>query len=238
MSCGGYGSPGGLSSACYNWNPALGTFVHDSDLTKGRYAHILEQMVDINDTSSSGPVPMALGYLTESDAYISTSNTWRNYMDTPKTMFSRDCFIYYDSAIYHLTNELVMIDPLTWESTVVTAVQSSLQNPERCAGVSIGGDPGIFTRTGNWLNLNTLQWEVKVMPYYDPAASVPNAMWSFRGLPTIFGMSACDGGSVCDNRDVIQYDPQTNAWVNLGAMVHSRTNHDVVEVPASYCNVL
>ena len=196
------------------------------------------QLPNTNDTSSSSTVPMALGFTNPSNAYIPSTNSWHNYMDMPIQAYSLDCFIHYEDAIYLILEDVLRLDPFTWELTTVVSVPSFLQRPGKCAGLSIGGDPGIITRDGNWLNLNTLQWEVKVMPYYDPAANVPNAMWSFRGLPTIFGVPSCDGADVCENRDVIQYDPQLNKWTTLGSMVHSRSNHEVIEVSASFCNEL
>ena len=64
------------------------------------------------------------------------------------------------------------------------------------------------------------------------------AMWSYQGKPTIFGNPVCDDEAHCENKEVIQYDPESDSWVMIGQMLESRTYHAVIEVPAEFCEVL
>ncbi len=64
---------------------------------------------------------------------------------------------------------------------------------------------------------------------------MPDALWSFRGKPTVFGSTVCDGLGNCEFRGVEQYDVDTDMWINIGEMIQTRTFHEVVEVPVSFC---
>ena len=46
---------------------------------------------------------------------------------------------------------------------------------------------GIFIRYGHFYNLVNNQWEKYNLHPYDPLVTFPNAMFSFRGKPTVFG---------------------------------------------------
>ena len=52
--------------------------------------------------------------------------------------------------------------------------------------------PGILLRSGFWFNLRTEEWEQLRFPPYFEFARAPNAMYSFRGKPTVFGNTVCD----------------------------------------------
>ncbi len=109
----------------------------------------------------------------------------------------------------------------------------------RCAFLEVDGVPGITIRTGHWLNLDTLQWEARAGPTYNPlAGEVPNDMWSFRGRPTIFGNPFCDEDFNCVNTEVLQYDPEADAWAPIGYLSEGRYYHEVVEVPRSFCQAV
>jgi len=67
-----------------------------------------------------------------------------------------------------------------------------------------------------------------------------NALFSYQGRPTIFGTcSACaidDEDAVGQFNEVLQYQAESDEWVVIGSLMEERTAHEVVEVPASFCN--
>ncbi len=93
-------------------------------------------------------------------------------------------------------------------------------------------------RTGNWLNLNSLSWEKRASPVYNPLTTYPNKMWSFRGRPTIFGYPRCDEAGVCRDTEVLQYDPEADEWVDLGDLRQPREYAELVEVPGEVCDLI
>ena len=100
---------------------------------------------------------------------------------------------------------------------------------------------GILLRNGYWYNLERNSWTVLRFPSYAPfiedILDQPDTLWSFRGKPTMFGnMENCNTEGVCDYDEVMQYDDASNMWVSLGRMTESKTFHDVVEVPQSFCD--
>ncbi len=92
--------------------------------------------------------------------------------------------------------------------------------------------------TGNWLNLDTYEWEKKSSPIYNPIVAFPNKMTTWRGRPTIFGYPRCANGGVCANIEVLQYDPDMDSWIDLGDMNSARENALFVEVPKYFCDML
>ncbi len=71
---------------------------------------------------------------------------------------------------------------------------------------------------------------------YLSANRPPNAMYRFRELPTIFGFPQCDDRGECPYIDVLQYQADTDSWVNLGSLLEEARSHLVIEVPGSFCN--
>jgi len=57
---------------------------------------------------------------------------------------------------------------------------------------------------------------------------LPNAMWSFRGKPTIFGAPRCTDEGRCFNDVIMQYQPESDTWRELGGMAKARTMHQVI----------
>jgi len=62
-----------------------------------------------------------------------------------------------------------------------------------------------------------------------------NALFSFRGKPTVFG--TCED---CNNADeptqILQFQLETLEWWYIGDMLEARDRHEVVEVPLSFCD--
>ena len=80
------------------------------------------------------------------------------------------------------------LNPITWEETDMGMLPPDIRQPGKCAGLTMpDGTPGIFTRYGYWLNLETMLWEKKAVPPYQAAKTYPNALYSMWGKPTFFG---------------------------------------------------
>ncbi len=91
-------------------------------------------------------------------------------------------------------------------------------------------------RRGYWLNLSTMEFEVKEHAPGHSLVSSVNGMFTFQGLPTIFGSPECDEDFECSLTEVVQYDPELDLWIKLGSLLESRELFNVVEVPAEYCS--
>ena len=241
--CGGSICPDGtlsscnLDNSCFRFYPETGSFIYDSDMTTDRANFVLTQVPEEGTTEPLKPITIA-GTAT-SDIYDSPTKTWSPYKNTPATGnwgHTTHCLINYNGYIFAMDQNLVRLDPVTWSvETLLEDIPQAI-GTGRCAGVEIGGSPGIFTRWGFWLNLDTLEWEEKALAPFSPiAANNLVEMWSFQGKPTFFGFPKCDNLGECLPQDVMQYQPDTDTWLNLGPMMEARTMHEVVEVPLEYC---
>ena len=61
-------------------------------------------------------------------------------------------------------------------------------------------------------------------------------MWLYQGLPTIFGTPTCQPTGTCEMDNVVQWNPVTESWKNVGRLNTGRRLHEVVEVPATFCD--
>ncbi len=52
----------------------------------------------------------------------------------------------------------------------------------------------------------------------------------------MFGSPLCDGEGICEYKEVLQYNENTDTWNSLGEMVEGRQLHYVIEVPNSFCD--
>ncbi len=95
---------------------------------------------------------------------------------------------------------------------------------------------GILLRNGYWYNIEENTWQQQRFPPYANVAPEPDAVWKFRGKPTIFGSTVCEGDGTCIYTGIEQYDLNTNTWKHLGRLTQTRVFHDVIEVPASFCD--
>ncbi len=91
-------------------------------------------------------------------------------------------------------------------------------------------------RNGYWYNIEDNTWQQQRFPPYANVAPEPDAVWKFRGKPTVFGSTVCEGDGTCIYTGIEQYDLDTNTWVHLGRMTQTRVFHDVIEVPVSFCD--
>ena len=96
-------------------------------------------------------------------------------------------------------------------------------------------------KNGYWYDLEEFTWRQLRFPTYAPFLGGeyfhPNTIHSLWGKPTIFGNNNnCDTSGQCENREIIQYDVDTDNWEVIGMMRNSRTLHDVIEIPDSICD--
>ncbi len=84
-------------------------------------------------------------------------------------------------------------------------------------------------RNGYWYNLATSEWVAKRFPPYPRIGDyeLADALYSFRGSPTIFGSPVCDEKGECEYREVLWYDRDDDIYVSLGNMREQRFNHEV-----------
>ncbi len=94
---------------------------------------------------------------------------------------------------------------------------------------------GLMMKNGYWYSFETNAWEAALFPPYPTFIPEPDALFGYRGQPTIFGNPTCNSEDECEGLDVIQYDSDENAWYNIGEMTQQRRFHTVFEVPSSFC---
>ncbi len=244
LSCGGYQCLGngtclGLTNECFKWHGTSEDWENHSSMARARYSHVLDMLPDYRDNNDEVLYPAVSGYQYESDIY--KNGKWETLIELDRRFFSMDCIVFDEDAMvyYTLIQDLRVTNPRTGQTTVLMSeaeIPERLRRPGKCALLTKDGQKGIFTRYGFWLGLNSQQFEKVHEPPYHPWANVPNAMWSFRGRPTIFGNPVCDIEQNCLYNRVIQYVPESDEWIQLGTMTRSRTFHVIVEVPISYCD--
>ncbi len=241
--CGGYTclnyvcSNGG-DTACHTFQPDEWTPFEPMKL--GRFDFNLGYWPNKNDTMDPNARNLiTFGYTMESEIYNSKgSGTWENYFVTDTRTLSQDCVVFNedDGFFYHIMDEVTQIDPANGVTRTLGEVPDSLKDPGHCAIMKFSGQTGIFTKYGFWYNINLRKWEQKHEAPYHPWAAMSNTMYTWRGLPTIFGNPICAIDGTCVNQRVVQYDPKQDDWITIGTTDHNRLYFDVVEVPAEYCD--
>ncbi len=93
-------------------------------------------------------------------------------------------------------------------------------------------------RNGYWFNLDSLEWEVKMFPPNNVYVTEADSLYSFRGMPTIFGSPVCNSEGDCEYTEVMQYDNDDDEWNSLGYLLESRSFQAVIEVPQSVCDLI
>ena len=63
-----------------------------------------------------------------------------------------------------------------------------------------------------------------------------NALFNFRGRPTVFGEAECGAEGECENKNIVQYRAEEDEWVKVGEMRQSRILHDVIVMPDRICD--
>ena len=244
MACGGFtcevleeGQPPscGFGQSCYEWRPEVNVFVNQSSMITPKFAFLLTE----SETGFSGgsKVPLAVGYRQMSETYDYDTKTWSQYQETDNLWFSYNCLIHAsDGYIYFVQTKVQRLDPVTWTIQDLADVPMNLLDPGRCVATTIDGKLGIFLMQGYFFNLVDMKWELKKEAPYNPITGPPRALFEFRGLPAVFGHPVCGADGECYEKDVIQYDPDSNDWIRIGEMAEARSFHEVVKVPGEVCD--
>ncbi len=231
-----------VSTACYKWTPSAQWEPFEANLTNTKQQHIMVTAPNL-DSGSDERVPIVLGQNRATEAFDPQSGQWTPYRDlTESSWSSAACLVQYGDRVYQIggsdftdVNEL---DLTMWTTTSIGTKPDFLVNPGTCAVAKVDGVPGVMTSTGYWFNLNERTWTAKRFPpYYDNVHTAHGGMASFRGKATIFGTQHCNEEGTCDNIGVYQYEEASDEWRYLGKQVHSRDQHEIIEVPKSFCDV-
>jgi len=89
-------------------------------------------------------------------------------------------------------------------------------------------------RNGHFLDLESLEWTTHQAPYLNDEFD-NNSLFTYQGKPTIFGAPETCGGNP-QKTTVLQYDGLADDWSAIGYMQGSRKAHEVIPIPASFCN--
>ena len=246
--CGGYGCDEhgscNMQQACHQLKPADKAWSTDGTaLIQPRYAHLMDLMPDVNATSGE-KFPVTFGYRSMSEIF--SEGQWKNYVDLDPydiPFYSVSCNAYDadENVLYTVYNQ--QMKKIDWGTGEMTDLGEPLDAPDsvgQCAFAQNDEERGIMTHLGYWFNLNNLQWEAKKQPPYLPdGVFKPNAIWSFRGKPTLFGYPDCeeaDGCTTRNNTQVFQYDIDADEWHPIGELTLGTKFHSVVEVPGEFCD--
>ena len=86
------------------------------------------------------------------------------------------------------------------------------------------------------MSLADLSWHrLQPAPFRAITTMPTTSIWSYQGLPTIFGHPTCDDDGVCPMTDVVQFDPVANEWSSIGNLNEPTLWNAFIEVPASFC---
>ena len=96
----------------------------------------------------------------------------------------------------------------------------------------------MLLRSGFFYQISDNTWHQKKYPPHIMIRGLadPNAMYSWRGRPTIFGSPMCDEEVNCEYKEINQYMSGRNEWVKIGEMNQPRVTHEVIEIPPELCN--
>ena len=83
---------------------------------------------------------------------------WRNQTEMTSFVSGYDCFVFdeEDNFYYMIREDVLRVTPVTGQTETLldlSASNSLMGSPGKCAMAKINGVKGIFTRYGFWLNL-------------------------------------------------------------------------------------
>lgn len=238
--CGGYSCRSGndcqAKGECFHYHPETQSWVAAPPLLRPRFNFHMGQLRLTNSTNEP-MVPYVIGYTSQSEVLDRTTNQWVDHQELEQTWYSLECLAEFDDRLVRIKRTVQDLSLSAWELTEAGDVPEYLaETSGRCAPMEtehLGS--GVMNRYGYFYHLEKKSWQALAPPAVAPVAEVPNAMWSFRGLPTIFGSPVCNDVGACTNSVVRQYSPSSDEWVNLGLMSEARLYHTVVEVPRQFC---
>ncbi len=261
--CGGEACVPGTSTCditgnCFQWTPQNQWQRFGADLTTSKYLHLMALAPDLEDENADGgQVPLVLGLNRQTEIYNRERNEWRPYKELgTNNWISIECLFQHGDSIWHMRQSIYELNTLTWITTEYGPLPDRLSIPGRCAFSEIDGRPGttsdnlvatvtfvcnflltagILLRNGFWFDIGERKWQQRRFPPFPNFIPEPNAIYSFRGKPTVFGNLYCDVEVNCDYSQVIQYDAESGDWIDIGKMKQGRAFHTVIEVPMEFC---
>ncbi len=231
------------SNACYKWTPAAQWEPFEADLLNDKWAHIMVTAPRFGG-SSDERVPIVLGQNRATEIFNPETNEWEEYEELDNNNWNAiQCLVHYQDRVYQIGGGTVSqyvfeLDLTTWTTTQLGEKLDFINSPGTCAIATIDGVPGIMIGNGYWFNIVERTWEAKRFPPYYDGGLQPNSLANFRGKATLFGTQSCDENEQCDYNAVYQYEDSSDQWRYLGQTVHSRTLHEIIEVPKSFCDVV
>jgi len=228
------------SRACFEWRPDVnvGEWTEVSaELNQRRNGPLLARMPH-PDRPGEQVILAAGGNSVNTEYYDETLDEWVPHENLPRPWTTVNCFVQLsDGALYLIDSQVNRLNVDGWlldpplAETPEDAVEIS-----RCAATEYQGREGIYVRNGFFFDPSDNSWtQLEEIPT-PSSTNRPNEMWSFRGLPTVFGAPSCGGLNDCTNDEVIQFSPDDNEWRSLGRMRRPRRFHEMVEVPREFCD--
>ena len=247
--CGGYACPDDsqigceISAKCYFYSAEHHVWAETGPMPAGKLGHLMFMAPDM-DNPGYGPLPVILGPDNSSLIYDPTTYLWRDYKDVTgdsvTTFMSLGCQVQYGDEIIRIgQGKVISLNTNTFEATIIADVPPGIGSraDTKCAlGTTADGKDGVLTAYGYWFNLEDRVWSYETVTPLTHLAREANAMFTFRGKPTIFGNARCGVNGQCPYTGVTQYDSQRDLWVDLGDMVIERQMHEVIEVPRAFCD--
>ncbi len=238
--CGGFGCNNDASECntkeeCYYWNPTFNSWDNAPSLTEPRDHFIMTFGPDVNRENSGSQLPTIIGG-GSTTTMILNGNRWSNYEELPTVWYSDNCLFQDDGLIYYLRDDMIELNPYTWNQNNLGPMVRRMNNLGQCTPVHIDGELGAMMTTGDWISLRSLEWNKLAVPPLDPIGRFPNSLFLFGGQPTIFGSGICDSVGECEYSQVLQFDQANNAWLEIGTLGESRIEPFVIDVPVEFCN--
>ncbi len=246
LSCGGFVCEQdfcGSTDKCFSWRPRDGNedqWQEHSVMYEKNWNFIIAEGPDLDSDDTNTMTLITIGPSFSTQIYDPDKNEWRYYRLLPETELTswaaHRCVVQVGTKVYHIDDNLHILDLLDWEIEDYGPVPVGLAGPSRCTSQTIDDRPGILLKNGFWYDIEGNTWEERAFP---PDAnflmdSPPNE-YSFRGKVTIFGNPFCDSEGYCKYQDVVQYDEVDDVWTSIGQMYLQREILDVVEVPVKWC---
>ena len=242
LACGGWQCDEGVCSnhnECYYFGgPSGNAWTPAPSMTRNRFNFMLAYLPHVGDPT--GPrTAVTIGYGAQSEWLEMDTEEWVGYYNLPNAnWWGLSCLVQYNNRIYHVKDTVEELNAVTWSVSDLSTPPDRLLRPGTCVMTTINGNDGIFTRQGYFYDLTDNKWTRKAFPDFDPIGDYPNSIFLYQGRPTIFGNTVCDALGECENKEIIQYNADTDSWSKVGDMLQSRTYHTAIPVPRSMCDLL
>ena len=248
--CGGYSCPENsqigceISSRCYFYSARYHVWAETGSMPAGRLAQFMFMATDM-DNPEYGELPVILGpdATQPSLIYDPVTYLWKEYKtvtgESVAFYMTLGCVVQYGDEIIKIgEGKVISLDINTFVANKTADIPQAIgtRADTRCALGNVNGKDGILTQYGYWFDLEDKTWSYQTVTPLPFLRQEANAMFTFRGKPTIFGNAKCGTDGACPYKGVVQYDAETDKWIDLGDMLIERQMHSIVEVPSTFCD--